>query len=220
MIEPLQVKVCGLTSLADAEFAAACGAGYLGFILHPKSPRHISLEGFRSFYGRLPKRTLVAVTVEPSADALLAMREAGFKRFQVHFRHDTPVGVIRSWSSVVGAENLWLAPKLPPRADAAVAWLGLSKTVLLDTFDEKLFGGTGRTGDWPKFKRHQQRHPATTWILSGGLNPANVVEAIDESEARFVDVNSGVESSPGVKDNAKVKAFFAAVSRAEGTQGS
>jgi len=214
MTKALQVKVCGLTSLADAEFAAASGAGYLGFILHPKSPRHIPLEDFRSFSGRLPKRTLVAVTVEPNRDALLAMREAGFERFQVHFRHDTPIGAVGSWSSAVGAENLWLAPKLPLGVDVAESWLGLSRTILLDTFDEKLFGGTGRTGDWPKFRRHQETHPATTWILSGGLNPANVAEAIAESGARFVDVNSGVESSPGVKDHAKVKAFFAATKAA------
>jgi phosphoribosylanthranilate isomerase len=220
MSKALQVKVCGLTSLADAEFAAASGADHLGFILHPKSPRHIALGKYRGFSGRLPKRTLVAVTVEPGPDELLAMREAGFERFQVHFRHETPISVIESWSSAVGAENLWLAPKLPPGADATDAWLGLSRTVLLDTFDEKLFGGTGRTGDWPKFRRHQDGRPATTWILSGGLNPANVAEAIVASGARFVDVNSGVESSPGVKDHAKVKAFFAAAAKAAGARNS
>ena len=219
MTPALQVKVCGLTSFADAEFAAACGADHLGFILHPKSPRHIPLEEFRSLSRRLPKRTLVAVTVEPTPDALLEMKEAGFERFQVHFRHDTPLSVVGSWSSAVGAENLWLAPKLPPGVDAADAWLDYSRTVLLDTFDEKLFGGTGRTGDWPKFRRHQENHPGTTWILSGGLNAANVAEAIAASGARFVDVNSGVESSPGVKDHARVRAFFAAVSKAAGLPG-
>jgi phosphoribosylanthranilate isomerase len=84
----------------------------------------------------------------------------------------------------------------------------------MDTFDPALFGGTGRTGDWPKFRRHRERNPERTWILSGGLNPGNVGEALAGSGARFVDVNSGVESAPGVKDHARLKAFIVAVHKA------
>ena len=94
------------------------------------------------------------------------------------------------------------------------AWIDLAKTIMLDTFDESLFGGTGRVGDWPKFKRHRDAHPGTTWILSGGLNPGNVGGALAGSGARFVDVNSGIESAPGVKDREKLKAFVVAVHKA------
>jgi phosphoribosylanthranilate isomerase len=94
------------------------------------------------------------------------------------------------------------------------AWLGLAKTLVLDTFDESLFGGTGRVGDWPKFRRHRESHPGTTWILSGGLSPENVGVALSEARARFVDVNSGIESAPGVKDREKLKAFVGAVHKA------
>jgi phosphoribosylanthranilate isomerase len=114
----------------------------------------------------------------------------------------------------VGAKSLWLAPKLPPGADVPQAWIDLAKTIMLDTFDESLFGGTGRVGDWPKFKRHRDAHPGTTWILSGGLNPGNVGGALAGSGARFVDVNSGIESAPGVKDREKLKAFVVAVHKA------
>jgi phosphoribosylanthranilate isomerase len=216
MIDTIQVKVCGLTSLADAKFADACGAGYLGFVLHPKSPRHVTLAQFQALSGRLPARVKVAVTVEPSPGSLAGMRDAGFDRFQVHFRYDLPVATVESWSREVGPENLWLAPKLPPGVDIPAALLALSQTILLDTFDPKLFGGTGRPGDWPKFRRHREAHPGKIWVLSGGLSPENVGAALAGTGARFVDVNSGVESAPGVKDHARLKAFFAAVSGAAG----
>jgi phosphoribosylanthranilate isomerase len=216
MIDGIQFKVCGLTSLVDADFADACGADYLGFVLHPKSPRHVSLPQFRSMAGRLPARHKVAVAVEPDPEALLAMRDAGFDRFQVHFRHDLPLSTVESWSTAVGADKLWLAPKLPPQFDVPAMWMGLSRSILLDTFDPNLFGGSGRTGDWPKFRRHRQGHPEKTWILSGGLNAANVGEALAQTGARFVDVSSGVESAPGVKDHSKLKAFTAAIHAAVG----
>jgi phosphoribosylanthranilate isomerase len=214
MIEGIQIKVCGLTSLVDAEFADMCGADYLGFNFYAKSPRHISFRQYAAMSGRLPERRRVAVAVEPDAAALEAMAEAGFDRFQIHFRHDFPIKKIEAWSLAVGPAKLWLAPKLPPETDVPAHWLELAKAVLLDTFDKSLFGGTGRTGDWPKFKRHRKDHKGTTWILSGGLNAENVGDALDGTGARFLDVNSGVESAPGVKDHAKVEAFAAAVRRA------
>jgi phosphoribosylanthranilate isomerase len=213
MIDGIHVKICGLTSTADAAFADSEGADYLGFVLHPKSPRYISLGQFSSIESRLPRRPKVAVVVEPQPGALKAMKEAGLERFQVHFRHDTPLRVIEAWSAEVGVDRLWLAPKLPPAIDVPDSWLKLTLCVLLDTFDETLFGGTGRTGDWPKFRRHRQEHPEKTWILSGGLKPGNVGAAIAGSGARFVDVSSGVESAPGVKDHARVAEFFAEVRR-------
>jgi phosphoribosylanthranilate isomerase len=216
MVDGIQIKVCGLTSVADAVFAGACGVDYLGFNLYPKSPRYVSIAQFRSMAGRLPARDKVAVTVEPSPDELLVMRDAGFKHFQVHFRHGLSPKRIEEWTHAVGAEALWLAPRLPPDVDVPASLLALSRGILLDTFDPSLFGGTGRTGDWSKFRRHRKRQPGKTWILSGGLTPENVGEALAKTTARFVDVNSGVESSPGVKDHAKLKAFVAAVHKAAG----
>jgi phosphoribosylanthranilate isomerase len=216
MTRGIQIKVCGLTSLADAAFADACGADYLGFVLHPKSPRRVSIEQYRSMAADLPKRPTVAVAVEPDAGALLAMKEAGFSHFQVHFRYDLPVARLAAWTHAVGAENLWLAPRLPPAVDVPDSWLGLSRGIVLDTFDPALFGGTGRTGDWEKFRRHQRLQPGRTWILSGGLSPENVAEAIAATGARFIDVSSGVESAPGVKDHARLRAFVSAARKAPG----
>lgn len=207
MIDGIRLKVCGLTALVDAEFAGRCGADYLGFILYPKSPRHISLATFRAMAAHLPERRKVAVSVEPTPAELDAMTAAGFDFFQIHFRHDLPTATIAGWLAAAGAERLWLAPKLPPGVDVPAALLPFANFFLLDTFHAGKFGGTGETGDWPKFARHQQTHPQKTWILSGGLNPENIGEALRASGARFVDVNSGVESAPGVKDHAKLKRF-------------
>ncbi len=207
MIDGIRFKVCGLTSHVDAEFADRCGADYLGFILYPKSPRHIALATYRAMASRLPDRRKVAVSVEPTVAELTAMKAAGFDFFQIHFRHDVPVSTVAAWSETVGSERLWLAPKLPPTVDVPPALLPLAEFVLLDTFHADKFGGTGAIGDWPKFARHQQAHPDNWWLLSGGLNADNIGEALRATGAKFIDVNSGVESAPGVKDHAKLKRF-------------
>jgi phosphoribosylanthranilate isomerase len=207
MIDGIRFKVCGLTSLVDADFADRCGADYLGFILHSQSPRSIPLEQFRAMASLLPERKRVAVLVAPSAPQLAQVAAVGFDFFQIHFPLETPVPVVASWAETVGAQRLWLAPKLPPADDVSAALLPLAKFFLLDTFHADGFGGSGRTGDWAKFARHQTAHPENFWILAGGLNPDNIGDALRASGARFVDVNSGVESAPGVKDHAKLKRF-------------
>jgi phosphoribosylanthranilate isomerase len=221
MIDGIRFKVCGLTSIVDAEFADRCGADYLGFIFHPDSPRKITLPQYRAMAARLPERRKVAVSVEPSLDALSAMRDEGFDYFQIHFRPETPTEHLTAWSRLVGEKHLWLAPKLPPSVDVSPAALAVAKFILLDTFHADGFGGSGKTGDWSKFARHQTAHTHNFWILAGGLNAENIGEAVRASGTRFVDVNSGVEAAPGVKDQAKLKRFVvrlheAAVARASG----
>lgn len=214
MIDGIRLKVCGLTSLVDAEFADRCGADYFGFVLYPKSPRAISLAQFRAMAPRLPDRRKVAVSVEPTLAELGAMRDAGFDYFQIHFRTETPAETVAAWSHLVGAKHLWLAPKLPPDADVSPLVLAAAKFILLDTFHAEGFGGSGRIGDWPAFARLQAGHRDHFWILAGGLNPENIGEALRQTSARFVDVNSGVESAPGVKDHARLKAFVVALHKA------
>jgi phosphoribosylanthranilate isomerase len=201
----MQLKICGQTRIEDARAAADIGADYLGFIFYPKSPRHLTLERYKELASGLPPGPRrVAVLVEPSADELAAAVATGFDFFQLHFSHATSFETLQGWSLQVGAHRLWLAPKLPPEHDVPAEWLPCAATFLMDTFHAGGFGGSGKTGDWDKFSRHQRTHPQNTWILAGGLNPENVVEAIGRSGARFIDVNSGVESSPGVKDHAKL----------------
>jgi phosphoribosylanthranilate isomerase len=211
MINGIRLKVCGITSLVDADAADAVGADCLGFIFYPKSPRGITLTQFAAMKDRLPPRRKVAVCVEPSAPELAALVTQGFDFFQVHFNPDTPFPTLAAWSQLIGRARLWLAPKLPPAQDVKPEWLPLADTFLLDTFHADKFGGTGETGDWVKFTRHREAHVARTWILSGGLRPDNVAAAVTATGAKFLDVNSGVELSPGVKDPARLKAFVLAL---------
>jgi phosphoribosylanthranilate isomerase len=214
VINGVRLKVCGITSLVDADFADACGADYLGFILYPKSPRALPLAAYRAMDSRLPPRKRVAVTVSPTAAELAEAADAGFDAFQIHFPHDTPVPIIGTWAAAVGKDRLWLAPKLPPGDSFLPAWLNYADTILWDTYHADGFGGSGRTGDWNAFAQAQHQWPLTKWILAGGLNPDNVGKAVAETKARQVDVNSGVENSPGVKDPLKLKAFVTALHEA------
>lgn len=209
MIAGIQMKVCGLRSVADAATAAACGADYLGFNLYPQSPRHLSLAEYQAMEARLPAVKKVAVFVSPTPADLALAAAVGFDYFQVHFPFETPTANVDAWAETVGTSRLWLAPRLPPGDDLPEGLLPMTLTFLLDTYHVDVFGGTGKTGDWAKFARHAQRHPEKTWILAGGLNPENIATAVTRSGARFVDVNSGVESAPGVKDAAKLKRFVA-----------
>ncbi len=209
MINGIRLKVCGLTSLVDAELADRAGADYLGFVLYAKSPRHVTPARFRAMATRLPDRRKVAVMVEPSAAELAVAAAAGFDFVQIHFPHDLPPGTVAAWAGVIGRQRLWLAPRLPPAATLPPALLPLAETFLFDAFHAEKFGGSGQTADWTKFRQHLELHPEKTWILAGGLNPDNISVALKATGARLVDVNSGIEASPGVKDPAKLAAFVA-----------
>lgn len=206
MIGGIRVKVCGLTSAADAAAAAGIGADYLGFILYPKSPRYLPLATFAALRPELPALPKVAVMVAPSEAELAAAEAAGFDAFQIHFPAADPVSA-RTASARLGAGGLWLAPKLPPETEIEPTLLPLADTWLLDTYRPDSFGGTGHTGDWAKFRRYREQHTERHWVLAGGLTPENVAEAVAATGAQRIDVNSGVESAPGRKDTGKLAAL-------------
>lgn len=215
MIDGIRLKICGLTTLVDAEFADRAGADHLGFILHPASPRYLPLSQYRDMAPRLPVgRKRVAVMVEPTEEKLEKAAAAGFDRFQIHHRFDLPGATLAAWSEQVGRERLWLAPKLPPGAELSPMVFESAHTVLVDTYRVDGFGGTGRTGDWPRFAQWREQYPDHTWVLAGGLGPDNIAAALVASGANFVDVSSGVEAAPGVKDHAKLRALVLAIHRA------
>lgn len=206
MIGSVRVKVCGLTTAEDAAAAGGIGADFLGFILYPKSPRYLPLAQFVALRAQLPALPKVAVMVQPTEPELAAAVAAGFDFFQIHFPV-TNWTVARDVAATVGAERLWLAPKLPPETELPVENLALARTWLLDTYRADSFGGTGHTGDWVKFRRYREAHPDRRWILAGGLAPDNAAAALAATGAETLDVNSGVEASPGRKDPAKLAAL-------------
>ena len=214
MINGIRLKVCGITSPGDAAAAAAAGADYLGFIFYPRSVRNVSFPQMLGMKDRLPPLKKVAVSVDPTVAELAQQAALGFDFFQVHFNPQTPADTIRGWVDAVHRERIWLAPRLPSGVDIYPATLPLADTFMLDTFHPDKMGGTGQTGDWAKFRQHQEANPAKNWILSGGLNHANVAEAVAATGARWLDVNSGVEQAPGIKSPAKLQAFVLALRNA------
>ncbi len=211
MVNGIYVKVCGLTSVADAAAASDCGADYLGFILYPKSPRYVGLEAFKAMLPSLPALKKVAVVVYTSPDDLERVKDVGFDYVQLHFPNETPFFEAAMWTDIIPPERLWLAPRVPPGKDLDLAFVPLADTFLLDSYHPAKMGGSGETGDWSTFARLRDKFRRVSWVLAGGLNPGNIVAAVAASGAHTVDVNSGVEASPGVKDHAKLGAFFEAL---------
>ncbi len=206
----VKLKICGLTSLEDARAAIDCGAEYLGFIFYPKSPRYIAPTAARAIIERLPG-DIVSVGVfvnEPRPeDVVEVLRASGARMAQLH-GDESP-----AFCASVGAERVIKALRVSDDFDARRVLDYPASAILLDAFDAKLYGGTGRTVNWA-IAREAAR--LTKVFLSGGLSPDNIVEAIRAVEPFAVDVNSGVESAPGRKDAGRLRRLKDEVERTLG----
>jgi phosphoribosylanthranilate isomerase len=194
----VKLKVCGVTSLEDARAAIDCGAEYLGFNFYPKSPRHIAPQSARAIIERLPDEIIsVGVFVNESRpeDVVEILLVSGAKLAQLH-GDESP-----AYCAGVGAERVIKALRIGDDFDARRVLDYPASAILLDAFDTKLYGGTGRTANWAIVREAAK---LTKVFLAGGLSPENIVEAIRAVEPFAVDVNSGVESAPGRKDASKL----------------
>lgn len=208
---PVTAKICGLSTAATLDTAVAGGASHVGFVFFPPSPRHVTFDQAGALAARVPAQTgKVGVFVDPE-DALLdqAIRAAGLDAIQLH--RATP-----ERAAAIGLRTrlpVWAAVAVKTRADldGANRFRGAVQRILYDAKtpeDARLPGGMGLRFDWKLLEGFT--HPLP-WALSGGLDPANVAEAVGTTGARLVDVSSGVESAPGVKDEAKIGAFLKTV---------
>jgi len=198
------VKICGITRLDDAQAAVALDANALGFVLWHGSPRHTTLADASHIIRALPPFvTPVGVFVDPTADDLAKAADAGLRLAQVH--GTVPGGRLRL--PVLRAVHLsaTAGEGIEPAVD--------DETVLLDAHDPVRHGGTGQTVDWTRARAVAAIRRV---VLAGGLTPANVGEAILTVRPYAVDVASGVERQPGIKDPLKLRAFINAV-RSTGT---
>lgn len=208
---PPRVKVCGLTRHQDAVVAVEAGASYLGTILAPGYRRTVTAEAAAVIFGDLPARR-VGVFVNAPADALLeTARAAGLHVLQLH--GDEPPELARA-ARDAGFE-VWKAVR-PRSADefarAVEAYADSVDALLVDGWSPDAAGGTGTKFDWEQVAGFRSIVPGhVVFIAAGGLNPENVAEAARVLRPHVVDVSSGVEAAPGVKDAARVRAFVAAV---------
>jgi phosphoribosylanthranilate isomerase len=210
-----RVKICGLRTAGDVASVAASGAAYAGFVFFAKSPRHLTLPEARTLVLSAPAGLAkVALTVDAD-DGFLddLMDQVPLDMLQLH-GHETPdrVAAVRARYGLPVMKAMGVAGE----ADlAGLQEMSLAADQLL--IDAKpppgadLPGGNGLAFDWRLLVGRKWLRP---WMLAGGLTPENVAEAVRLTGARQVDVSSGVESAPGVKDHARIAAFVAAAGAA------
>jgi phosphoribosylanthranilate isomerase len=209
------VKICGLSTALTLDAALDAGADMVGFVFFAKSPRHIDWATARALGRQAGGRAkVVALSVDSDDDTLKRIIDALSPDLMQLHGSESPARVreIRE----LFARPTMKAIGVATRGDlaAADAYEGVTDTLLIDAKPPKgaaLPGGNGRPFDW-NLTGHFR--PSVPWLLSGGLDPESVAAAIALSGARGVDVSSGVESAPGVKDLAKIRAFVAAARRA------
>lgn len=203
-----RTKICGITRLEDAEHAVEAGAWAVGMIFWPGSPRAVDAGEAQVIGAALRRRAqVVGVFVNATLDDVVATAEAvGLTYVQLH--GDEGPSFAEAVARRAGVKVI-KAARVRARAD--VQALDAFRNVdvhLLDTFRAGSPGGTGETFDWELVAERRSHVPL---LLSGGLTPENVGEAIVRTRPWGVDTASGVEASPGIKDPARVEAFLAAV---------
>jgi phosphoribosylanthranilate isomerase len=208
---PAAPKICGITTPDDALGCIESGAGALGFNFYPLSPRSIPVNGDLAWIEKLktdyPDIAFVAVVVNPDEELLNRLRSAGcFDAIQFH-GDETP-----EFCATEGRRfPRWIkALRIRTEDDLKATAAFRTPFLLLDAAVPGAYGGSGHTIDWNLASRFVTDHPESHVILAGGLNPGNVTEAVQAVRPHAVDVASGVESSPGVKDSEKVQSFITA----------
>jgi phosphoribosylanthranilate isomerase len=205
----VKVKICGITNWTDARQACETGADFLGFNFWPRSPRYIMPAKARRIVRRLPKGVgAVGVFVnETEMNTLKIARAVGLDYLQLH-GDESPEAVARLQRIFPVIKAVRVRESFRP---SEIARFAPAEAILLDGFDRKIPGGTGRTFQWRKARRSQGYAKI---FLAGGLTPENVGEAIRIAKPFAVDACSGVESEPGKKNHASVKAFVLAAKNA------
>ena len=206
---PTRVKICGITRVDDALVAARAGADAIGLIFYPGSKRCISVARACEIVQALPPFvTTVALFVDPVENEVREVLE----RVQpdlLQFHGQEPAELCARFS------RPWLkAVRVRPGVDllqCATEYAG-ARALLLDSYVASQAGGTGQSFDWSLIPRSL----SAPVVLSGGLTPENVHRAVRAVRPAAVDVSSGVESAPGIKDAAKISAFFRGVANADG----
>jgi phosphoribosylanthranilate isomerase len=202
----VKVKICGITNWTDARRAVAAGADFLGFNFYPPSPRYIAPAKARRIVRRLPRHiTVVGVFVnEPEEKMLEIARVVGLDYLQLH-GDESPELVSRLKLDFPVIKALRVKKSFRP---AQLAQFKRATAFLLDGFQPRRYGGTGKTFNWSIAGRANRNGRI---FLAGGLTPQNVVAAIHAVRPYAVDVCSGVEARPGKKDPARIKAMMQAV---------
>ena len=196
----VKVKVCGMTSLKDALVAVEVGADAVGFIFYKKSPRSVTMKTVREIVLELPPFVdTVGVFVDETAEQINKIADyCNLDIIQLH-GDESPIFCKKIRRKVIKAFRIKDMQSVKKLSSFQVSGF------LLDTFSENLHGGTGKVFDWNLALPAKKFGPV---IMAGGLTPNNVQQAVRQIRPYGVDVCSGVESEPGIKDHKKVRAFL------------
>jgi phosphoribosylanthranilate isomerase len=194
------VKICGITRLADAVAAVECGAGALGFVFWPGSPRCIDPYRARAIAATLPPLVTTVGVFVNQPEAYVAGVASLVRLGAVQLHGDETVGYAAGLATPV--------IKAVTVADPQCSVWPANTMLLLDVHDEEKRGGTGRTVDWTAAAGVAAKRKI---LLAGGLTPENVADAVARVRPFGIDVSSGVERSPGVKDHQRLRALFEAL---------
>lgn len=200
------VKICGITQERQARDIISLGADALGVNFWPKSKRYLPVDVAAAWLpALLDQITLVAVLVNPDTETLNAIIEEHLVHILQLHGDETPAQVASLLDRGYG-----VIKALQVRDRESLLQIGSfpCETILLDAYNPGLYGGTGETFPWDLAVIAQDMFPEKRIILSGGLTPANVRQAIESTHPSAVDVASGVESSPGIKDLILVREFI------------
>lgn len=199
----MRIKICGICQPDQGYAIAALGIKTLGFICVPSSPRYVTVNQVRQILEKLP---LGVETVGVFADASLetieqVVLETGFTGIQLH-GNESPE-FCRAVKQALPNREIIKALRIQSveSLQKAIAYYSVIDTLLLDAYHPQQLGGTGKTLPWNDLKNFQ---PPCPWLLAGGLNPDNVLTALESLHPDGIDLSSGVERSPGDKDLEKV----------------
>jgi phosphoribosylanthranilate isomerase len=211
----ITAKICGVSTPEAVSAALAGRAGYVGFMFFEASPRNVGLEAAQRLAQPLRgKAKVVAVAVDPD-DAMADRIAATLKPDLIQLHGKESPSRVREVAARMGAGAIKALPVSEASdLDAAAAYDGVVEHLMFDAKPPKAAGrpgGTGITIDWSLLAGRRFQRP---WFLAGGLDPWNLAEAVQQSGAPLVDVSSGVERGPGLKDPALITAFLDAVRRA------
>ena len=205
------VKVCGITEPRGLDAAISAGARYIGFVFFPPSPRHLNTDAARLLALAVPPGVVKVGLFVDAADSEVdqVLERVPLDMLQLH-GHETPERLqeLRARTGLPIMKALGLATK--DDLAALDIWSRVADQILVDArppADAPLPGGNGLAFDWRLLEGRRWSLP---WMLAGGLTPDNVAEAIARTRARQVDVSSGVEATPGLKDAARIRTFLAA----------
>lgn len=200
-----KVKICGLTTLEDARFASGALADFLGFIFYPDSPRYIEPAKAGAIINWIEGPEKVGVFVnQPLDDVNSIARKTGIDLVQLH-GNESPEYCDLVEKPVIKAFHITADKSAADLKEEVDAYADVADYYLFDSKTDSLWGGTGKAFDWNILRGVTEEKP---FFLSGGLNPQNIREAIQAVNPPVVDLSSGLEESPGLKDFDKIEAFF------------